>query len=156
MDIEKLLEGLTQKEKDKILSKLQSEKTTKQYEENLEKIKNNKIYIGKYFKHNDEYFCIIDSKSVNEYHLACFGFEFPPEIINLPKRQRLFTPDLSFGEKDLKAFFVEDKPLLCLDSKKLKECTEISKEEFLQKMDEYYLALKEILEKEIERNKNED
>lgn len=146
--------NMSEKELDELQDLLNNRKKKKQYQENLEAIQRNRKYIGKCFTDKKgKYIRVLSSKSSNIYHLECMCFSFPVEFSEDYKwATRIFSADNIFSAIDFEGIHVEDYPLLCNDfgikKKVIDGLTEITQEEYFQKMNEYITELQEKIKDE--------
>lgn len=139
------LKKLSEEEQNKILNYLQNDKRHEVYENNLKMIEENRKYIGKCFKNKikDEYLIVVDSRSINEYHLECFSFSFPIKIEKtFPYMTKMFNPNSCFGGLEMDNFDFKNAGLLCYSFKETgirmnAEFEEITEEEFIKQYNNF-------------------
>lgn len=145
--------NLTEDELDDLQEQLNNRKTKKLYQENLDAIERNRVYIGKCYKEpkKDKYIRVLSSKSSNQFRLECMCFEFPIKVEQKLYLRKIFHPDCAFGEIDFEGIYVEDYPLLC-SSMSLKgrgqivdTLEEISEDVYFEKMNEYITTLQTMI-----------
>ena len=145
IDIESL--NLTEEELNQLQVQLNERKARQVYRDNLNKINENKKYIGKCYKEKDrnKYIYVLSSKSSNVFRFECMCFSFPVTFRENQRISRIFNPDDAFSTIEFDGIHVEDYPLLCYAYKSTSEkvlkvlntLEEITEEEYFNKMYEY-------------------
>lgn len=146
--------NLTEKELDELQEQLNSRKTKKIYQENLDAIERNRVYIGKCYKEpkKDKYIRVLSSKSSNQYRMECMCFELPIKVEQNLHLRKIFHPDCAFGTIDFEGIYVEDYPLLCSAGISIKgigkvvdNLIEITEDEYFEKMNDYISSLQTMI-----------
>lgn len=157
--------NLTEEELDELQNQLNMRKQKAIYKQNLKSIEDNKKYIGKCYKENEngkeKYIRVLSSKSTNQYRLECMCFDFPVKFHNNIHLTKMFNPENAFANIEFKGIYIESYPLLCTSWKSKKTAkvintlVEITEEEYFNKMNEYITKLQEMIKNgEFDTSKN--
>lgn len=90
--------------------KLSNEINRLYIKQNMEKIKDHEIYIGKCYKHKIEnrYYKVLSSYSSNEYRLTCLTFNLDNNIYNVKLKLKSFDFDFPNICVDFNMFEIDD------------------------------------------------
>ena len=147
MDVEKVLEGLSNEELEELAEAIRFKRAEIAEREIRQTIEEHKEYIGKCYKRtskdNTQYIKLVCAESENEYWMEALQFESPIKKTFIPIYHKKYFPgDGNFGKIEYKGINIDSIAWFTLLNKS--DYKEITLEEFNSALDQHVEQLKDI------------